>query len=211
MPPDADLQEATRLGGITDVIADPANLAAASALPVQTLVLGGGESRQLDLPADSDVIDMEQIDPDAVELPGWYRPNPSYARDVAFVVFSAVGGGALVPKQITNYRWSLSAFGTASAAALNRNDTVYCLTPLHHQSGLLVSLGGSVVAGSRIALSRGLCPERFPRRGAPVRRLGGHLYLVDAARGHRRPQLHDVGQQPDQTLHGSGMPTGLWE
>ena len=67
----------------------------------------------------------------------------------------------LVPKQMTNYRWALSAFGTASAAALGRGDTVYCLTPLHHQSGLLVSLGGAVVGGTRIALSRGLQPERF--------------------------------------------------
>jgi len=211
MPPDADLQEATRLGGITDVIADPANLAAASALPVQTLVLGGGESRQLDLPADSDVIDMEQIDPDAVELPGWYRPNPSYARDVAFVVFSAVGGGALVPKQITNYRWSLSAFGTASAAALNRNDTVYCLTPLHHQSGLLVSLGGSVVAGSRIALSRGLCPERFLDE---VRQYG--VSVVTYTWSMLREVIDDPnftmsGNNPIRLFMGSGMPTGLWE
>ena len=50
---------------------------------------------------------------------------------------------------------------TASAAALNHNDTVYCLTPLHHQSGLLVALGGAVVGGTRIALSRGLRPDRF--------------------------------------------------
>jgi hypothetical protein len=106
---------------------------------------------------------MEKIDPDAVELPGWYRPNPSYARDVAFVVFNAVGGGELVPKQITNYRWSLSAFGTASAAALSRNDTVYCLTPLHNQAGLLVSLGGSVVAGS--SPSAGLLRVQDPESG----------------------------------------------
>lgn len=178
---------------------------------MQTLVLGGGESRQLDLPADSDVIDMERIDPDAVELPGWYRPNPSYARDVAFVVFSSVGGGALVPKQITNYRWSLSAFGTASAAALNRNDTVYCLTPLHHQSGLLVSLGGSVVAGSRIALSRGLCPERFLDE---VRQYG--VSVVTYTWSMLREVIDDPnftmsGNNPIRLFMGSGMPTGLWE
>ena len=47
------------------------------------------------------------------------------------------------------------------------SDTVYCLTPLHHQSGLLVSLGGAVVGGTRIALSRGLRPDRFvPKFGS---------------------------------------------
>ncbi len=211
MPHDADLNQVLRLSGVTDVITDPANLAAAEALPVQVLVLGGGENRDLKLSAGSNVIDMEQIDPDAVELPGWYRPNPGYARDVAFVVFNAIGGGELVPKQITNYRWALSAFGTASAAALTRNDTVYCLTPLHHQSGLLVSLGGSVVAGSRIALSRGLDPRRFIDE---VRQYGVSVVtytwsmlreIVDD------PDFKMIGNNPIRLFMGSGMPTGLWD
>jgi len=58
MPPDADLKKAARLGGITDLITDPANLAAARKLPVQVLVLGGGDARDLKLPEGSDVIDM---------------------------------------------------------------------------------------------------------------------------------------------------------
>ncbi len=211
MPPDADLEQAVRLGGVTDIITDPANLAAASSLPVQVLVLGGGETRDLQLPAGSSVIDMEKIDPDAVELPGWYRPNPGYARDVAYVVFNAVGGGALVPKQITNYRWALSAFGTASAAALDRNDTVYCLTPLHHQSGLLVSLGGSVVAGSRIALSRGLNPERFLEE---VRQYGVSVVTYTWSMLSQvidDPNFELSGNNPIRLFMGSGMPTGLWQ
>jgi len=210
MPPDADLDQATRLGGVTDIITDPANLVAARKLPVQTLVLGGGETRDLDLPDDSSVIDMEKIDPDAVDLPGWYRPNPGYARDVAYVVFNAVGGGELIPKQITNYRWALSAFGTASAAALTRADTVYCLTPLHHQSGLLVSLGGSVVAGARIALSQGLRPDRFVDE---VRQYG--VTVVTYTWSMLREIIDDpgfelTGTNPIRLFMGSGMPTGLW-
>jgi len=211
LPPDAELEQAVRLGGITDIITDPANLAAAATQPLQILVLGGGENRSLDIPPGSNVIDMEQIDPDAVELPGWYRPNPSYARDVAFVVFSAIGGGALEPKQITNYRWALSAFGTASAAALNRNDTVYCLTPLHHPSGLLVSLGGAVVAGSRIALSRGLNPKRFLEE---VRQYGVSVVTYTWAMLGEvidDPDFSLSGNNPIRLFMGSGMPIGLWD
>src|SRR6202034_2999587 len=161
MRADADLDASVRLGRVTEILTDPTNLEIARQLPEQILVLGGGgESRDLHLDDDANVIDMEQIDPDAVELPAWYRPNPGYARDLAFIGFSTASG-QLVAKQITNYRWALSAFGTASTAALGRTDTVYCLTPLHHESALLVSLGGAVVGGTRIALSRELRPERF--------------------------------------------------
>jgi putative long chain acyl-CoA synthase len=195
---------------VSEIITDPANLEIARQLPEQILVLGGGESRDLHLPDDANVIDMEKIDPDAVSLPAWYRPNPGYARDLAFIGFSSASG-QLVAKQITNYRWALSAFGTASAAALGRTDTVYCLTPLHHESGLLVSLGGAVVGGTRIALSRGLKPDRF------VAEL--HQYGVTVV-SYTWAMLRDVMDDPGFTLRGnhpvrvfigSGMPTGVWQ
>ena len=108
MPPDADLAEAALLGGASDIVADPANLEAARALPQRVLVLGGGESRDLNLSDDEGVVDMERIDPDAVELPGWYRPNPGFARDVAYIAFATVGG-KLVARPLTNFRWALSS------------------------------------------------------------------------------------------------------
>ncbi|MGA5466403.1 acyl-CoA synthetase [Mycobacterium sp. NPDC050041] len=209
MPPDVDLGMAARLGAVSDVITDPTHLDAARRLSLRVLVLGGGESRDLELADEVDVVDMEQIDPDVVELPGWYRPNPALARDLAFVGFSTVGG-ALIARQITNYRWALSAFGTASAANLGRGDTVYCLTPLHHQSGLLVSLGGAVVGGSRIALSRGLRPDRFVQE---IRQYG--VTVVSYTWAMLREVIDDPsfalhGSHPVRLFIGSGMPAGVW-
>ena len=210
MPPDADLAAAARLGAVSEIIADPSNLEAARKLSMRVLVLGGGEARDLHLPDTADVIDMEKIDPDEVELPGWYRSNPGLARDLAFVAFSTLGDN-LVARQITNFRWALSAFGTASAANLGRGDTVYCLTPLHHQSGLLVSLGGAVVGGARIALSRGLRPDRFVQE---VRQYG--VTVVSYTWAMLRDVIDDPsfalsGNHPVRLFIGSGMPTGLWK
>src|SRR5271166_1468404 len=214
MRPDADLAAFVRLGGVTEILTDPPNLDAARQLPGQVLVLGGGEARDLHLPEDASeqaqVIDMEQIDPDAVALPAWYRPNPGLARDLAFIAFSAAGG-ELVARQITNYRWAVSAFGTASTAALDRRDTLYCLTPLHHESALLVSLGGAVVGGTRIALSRGLEPDRFVQE---IRQYG--VTVVSYTWAMLREVVDDPafalhGNHPVRLFIGSGMPTGLWE
>lgn len=212
MPADADLAEAARLGAVTEIITDPSNLESARALDMRVLVLGGGEARDLHLDqnGDGDVIDMEKIDPDVVELPGWYRPNPGLARDLAFIGFSSISG-ELIARQITNYRWALSAFGTASAANLSRNDTVYCLTPLHHQSGLLVSLGGAVVGGARIALSRELRPDRFLQE---IRQYG--VTVVSYTWAMLREVIDDPafvlnGSHPVRLFIGSGMPAGLWK
>ncbi len=214
MRPDADLAASVRLGGVSEILTDPTNLDAARQLPGQVLVLGGGEARDLHLPEDASeqaqVIDMEQIDPDAVALPAWYRPNPGLARDLAFIAFSAAGG-ELVARQITNYRWAVSAFGTASTAALDRRDTLYCLTPLHHESALLVSLGGAVVGGTRIALSRGLRPDRFAQE---VRQYG--VTVVSYTWSMLREVVDDPafvlhGNHPVRLFIGSGMPTGLWQ
>jgi putative long chain acyl-CoA synthase len=211
MRPDSDPVAAARIGGVSQIITDPTNLDTARQLPGHVLVLGGGESRDLHLPQDADVIDMEKIDPDAVELPAWYRQNPGLARDLAFIGFSTTASGELVAKQITNYRWALSAFGTASTAALGRSDTVYCLTPLHHESGLLVSLGGAVVGGARIALSRGLQPDRFV---AEVRQYGVTVVsytwtMLREVIDHPGSALQ--GYHPVRLFIGSGMPTGLWQ
>ncbi|MBW0017705.1 MAG: acyl-CoA synthetase [Mycobacterium sp.] len=211
--PDADLAAQVRLGGVSEIITDPTHLDAARQLPGHVLVLGGGETRDLHLPDDAlqqnQVIDMEQIDPEAVALPAWYRRNPGLARDLAFIAFSAVGG-ELTAKQITNYRWAVSAFGTASAAGLDRKDTVYCLTPLYHESALLVSLGGAVVGGTRIALSRGLRPDRFVQE---VRQYG--VTVVSYTWAMLREVVDDPafvlhGNHPVRLFIGSGMPTGLW-
>ena len=213
MPPDADLAQAARLGGVVEILTDPANLDAARTLGRRVLVLGGGESRELPLSESerdaSEVVDMEQIDPDRVQLPGWYRPNPGFARDVAYVAFATING-ELVARQITNYRWALSAFGTASAANLGNRDTVYCLTPLHHPSGLLVSLGGAVVGGARIALSRGLAPDRFLHE---IRQYG--VTVVSYTWAMLREVIDDPAFVLNGTLSvrlfiGAGMPIGLW-
>ena len=124
---------------------------------------------------------------------------------------SAPPAARLVAKQITNYRWALSAFGTASAAALGRTDTVYCLTPLHHESGLLVSLGGAVVGGTSIALSRGLKPDRFV---AELNQYG--VTVVSYTWAMLRDVIDDPGftlrgNHPVRVFIGSGMPTGLWQ
>ncbi|WP_170313005.1 acyl-CoA synthetase [Prescottella subtropica] len=209
LPPGRDLDEAVRLGLVEKIVADPDHVADAVATGKKVLVLGGGESRGLPVDLGPDVVDLEQIDPDTVTLPGWYRPDPGLARELAFVVFSGACG-SLEAKYITNYRWALSAFGTASAASLSRGDTVYCLAPLHHSSGIMATLGGAIAGGARIALSRGLDPERFAEE---VHRYG--VTVVSYTWTMMR-EILDAETLPLEDGHpirlfiGSGMPPGLW-
>jgi len=104
----------------------------------------------------------------------------------------------------------VSARGTAAAAALTRDDTVYCVTPPSHPSGLLVAIGGAIAGGARFALARGYEPETFWEE---IRRYGGTVAvytwtmlraLVEAA-----PTALEDGS-PLRLFVGSGMPPALW-
>ncbi len=206
--PGGDLRREVALGEVSTVVADPDHAEAAAGTGARVLVLGGpgsGEHRALP----TGVVDLELIEPESVEPPAWYRPNPGRAREVAFVVFSGEGAGTTA-KRVTNHRWALSAFGTASSAALSASDTVYCITPLHHPSGLLTSVGGAVAGGARIALAGGFDPATF---WDAVRRYGVTVVsytwtllreLVEA------PVRPGEAHHPIRLFIGSGMPRGLW-
>ncbi|MFT5222579.1 MAG: putative long chain acyl-CoA synthase [Glaciecola sp.] len=208
--PDGALDQEVRLGEVTRVVADPEHLTAAvravKGLDVPVLILGGGgRRRQLG----GGVVDMERIDPAEVSLPGWFAPNPGRAEDLAFILFTGSASGTRT-NRITNGRWSLSAFGTASAAALSADDTVYSTTPIHHPSGLLNGIAGAIAGGARLALGTGFDPTTF---WDEARRYGATVvpYTWTQLRA-----LTDAAPNPAERHHpvrlfiGSGMPPGLW-
>ncbi|HET6868531.1 MAG TPA: AMP-binding protein [Solirubrobacteraceae bacterium] len=209
MRPDGDLAREARLGQVERIIADPERAASVAGLGiVHTFVLGGGGGPR-DLGAEG-VIDMERIDPAAVKLPRWYRPNPSRAGDLAFIVFSGEGENTRMSR-ITNRRWAQSAFGTASSAALTRADTVYSVTPIHHPSGLMMSIGGAIVGGARLAMARKFDVSTFWEE---VRRYGVTVAsytwtLLDEV--VEAPTQIGERHHPLRLFIGSGMPRGLWQ
>ena len=205
--PDGDIAREVELGGADRVICDPEHIEAVTGavdLPVYVLG-GGGKDRDLG----SRVVDMERIDPADVTVPDWYRPDAGRAADLAFILFTG-GGTETRVNRITNRRWALSAFGTASAASLSSSDTVYGITPLHHPSGLLTAVGGAVAGSARLALTDQFDPATFWEE---VRRYGVTVVaytwtlcrdLVNAP--HDPREAH----HPIRLFLGSGMPVSVW-
>ncbi len=206
--PDGDVARETKLGELTRIIADPERAPLAAGLgAVHTFVLGGGgRPRDLGVPLTTD---MEQIDPDAVALPKWYRPDPGRASDLAFILFTGEGARTRMSR-ITNGRWAMSAFGTASSAALSGADTLYSVTPLYHPSGLMMSIGGAIAGGARLAMASVFDSATF---WDEVRRYGVTVT------SYTWTLLHDLAEAPPhpgerhhpvRLFIGSGMPRGLW-
>ena len=205
--PDGELPREAELGGITRVVADPEHAQAAMALgPVHTFVLGGGgEPRDLG----QQLTDLERVDPDKVTVPRWYRPNPGRAVDLAFVLFTGEGEHTRAVR-VTNRRWALSAFGTASSAAIGPGDTVYSVSALYHASALLTSIGAAVAGGGRLAMAAAYDPATF---WDEVRRYGVTVasytwtMMRDLVLAPRHP---GEAHHPLRLFIGSGMPPGLW-
>ncbi|MCD2197657.1 AMP-binding protein [Actinomycetospora endophytica] len=204
--PEGDLAREIRLGQVTRLVTDPENVPEAEAEGVSCYVLGAGSERG-DLPGY--VIDMEDLDPERVRVPAWYRPNPREAADLAFVLFTGTGA-ATRDMLITNRRWALSARGAAEAAGLTATDTVYSVTPLHHSSAILHAMAGAIASGARLALASGPDPDTF---WDEVRRYGAtHVsYTWTSLRAITDGPPHPgEPDHPIRVFMGSGMPPGLW-
>jgi putative long chain acyl-CoA synthase len=175
--------------------------------PGRVLSLGGG-GPMASVP--ERVLDMEAIDPDAVQLPAWYRPNPCRAKDLSMVLFSSGSNGEPKLSRITNRRWAFAAYGAAAAATLTERDTVYCCLPLAHPAGMLVSVGSAIVGGSRLAFAETLDPDRFH---AEVRRYGVTVvfYVGEMLRVllDSPPSAADRSN-PIRLFAGSGMRADIW-
>jgi putative long chain acyl-CoA synthase len=204
--PDGAVMREARLGQVSRIVCDPQHREIAGQVDAQILVLGGGAA---DRDLGPGVVDMERIDPDTVELPRWYRPNPGRARDLAYILFTGEGERTRI-NRITNRRWLLSAVGTASSASLGSADTIYSVTPVYHPSGLLVGIGGAVAGGARIAMARQFDPSTF---WDEVRRYGVTVVT------YTWTMLRDVVEAPPnpgerhhpvRLFVGSGMPPALW-
>jgi len=156
---------------------------------------------------------MEAIDPDAVALPEWYRPNPGLAGELAIVLITG-DGKHLGSRRVSNRRWATSAYGTASGCALTSRDTVYCRSPIHHPTGILVCVGGALVSGARLAMASeftsNIDPKSFwqdiRRYGVTIVFYSGSLcrVLVNA------PETQQERYHSIRLFAGSGMPKGLW-
>ena len=125
-------------------------------------------------------IDMEKIDPDVVDLPGWYRPNPGLARDLAFVAFSYDRRRTRRPP---DHQLPLGAVRVRHRIGRQPRPWRHRLLP--HPAAPSVRAAGEPrrcrrrrVADRAVA---GPAPGPVPAGDPSVRRDGGVLHLGDAA------------------------------
>ncbi len=205
--PDVPLPRQLALSPVDHLLADPEHGEGAhEALGRPVLVLGGGGEPRTLPPG---LVDMEAIDPDRVFPPDWYRPNPGLAGELALVLVTG-DGERLRASRLSNRRWATSAYGTATACALTSRDTVYCCSPIHHATGILVCVGGALASGARLAMAREFDPRSFWQ---DVRRYGVSVVVYS---GSLLRALVEAPRDPAESYHpvrlfaGSGMPKGVW-
>ena len=209
--PDVSLAEQLEQVPVEHLVADPEHAEEAGEILGQgVLVLGGGGGPRTLAPG---LIDMEAIDPDRVTPPAWYTPNPGLASELGLVLITG-DEGRLAANRVTNRRFATSAYGTASACALTSRDTVYCSSPTHHPTGIMVCVGGALVSGARLAMATpgdlSLDPERFwqdvRRYGVSVVFYSWNLlrFILNA------PDTPAEHHHPIRLFAGSGMPVGIW-
>jgi len=215
--PDGDTRREAALARVRRIVTDPSRIGQAETARVTVHAFelhersGAGHAAPAGDPALTVTIGRQPVDVAAVRLPRWYRPDPGRVSELAFILFTG-DGEAIRMSRITNGRWVTAALGTASSAALSSSDTVYCATPAWHPSTLLMSVGGAIAGGARVAIAAG------ERRHAgtfwdEVRRTGATVASYTWA---MLDVLVNAPPQPGERHHplrlfiGSGMPRGVW-
>jgi putative long chain acyl-CoA synthase len=211
-PPDspaAVLRDAATNAEVRHVASDPEHAARVRGfLSRDVLVLGGGGTTRA---LAAGLVDMEAIDPEAVEMPRDFSPNAARARDLAVVFLRPTdsAAGELRAAPVTNHRVMLSALGAAAACTIKPGDTVYCCIPLHHPTSLLASVGSALASGARLALAERFDPATFDvevrRAGATLVFYAGDMLRPLVERGGSRPR----GTLPVRLFAGSGMRADL--
>ncbi|MDR3659513.1 MAG: alpha/beta fold hydrolase [Mycobacterium sp.] len=203
--PGADTAREVELGKVNRVISDPEHSEADfGGRPLHTFLLDTPY-----LNRDRTLTALEIAEPNAVRIPDWYRPNPGRAGELAFIFFGGTDDDPR-PIRVTNGRFGLSAYGTATSATLTNSDTVYSINPIYHTSGLLTGIGGAVAGGSRLAMATDLDPATF---WSEARRYG--VTIVCYTWAQLRPLVNAAPQSGERNhsvrlFVGSGMPRGLW-
>jgi putative long chain acyl-CoA synthase len=209
--PDIPLSDQLEVAPVEHLLCDPERAEAAQdVFGRDVLVLGGGGDARSLAPG---LVDMEAIDPDAVPLPEWYSPNPGLAGELAVVLITG-DGKHLGSRRVSNRRWATSAYGTASGCALTSRDTVYCRSPIHHPTGLLVCVGGALVSGARLAMASEFTSNIEPKIfWQDVRRYGVNIVFYSGSLCSvlvNAPETHQERHHSIRIFAGSGMPKGLW-
>ena len=182
--PDGDLEREVELGQVQRIIADPERAALAAGLRrVHTFVLGGGGGpRELgDRGRDRHGADRPRRGHAPALVPAESRPRRR--RRVHHV-----HGRGRRDADEPDHQPALGACRRSAprpSAALTDADTVYSVTPPYHPSGLMMSIGGAIAGGSRLAMATEFNPADLLGGGAPLRR-HRRLLHVDAAARHRR-------------------------
>jgi putative long chain acyl-CoA synthase len=212
--PASAMKRAFAVGEPDVVIADPDSAGRVRAAWGGRLLVLGAVHQARELPAGA--VDLEAIDPAQVVLPGWYRPDPGRARDLAMVFVSSGRHEPPRASRITNRRWAVSALGAAATCTLTRHDTVYCCLPLHHPTGLLVAASSAVIAGARLAVaSEPIAGAAFDAESfwTEVRRYGVSIvfYAGEMCRSLVTAPVTVAEQNhPVRLFAGSGMRPDLW-
>ena len=145
---------------------------------------------------------MEQIDPDAVSLPGWYRPNrASPATWRSWRSAPSAGTGAQADHQLP-----LGVVGLRHGLGRGAGPQRHGVLP--DPAAPPVRAAGEPGRGGGRRRPHRPVPRAAAgavrRRDPPVRGHGGLLHLGHAAGRHRRPRIQPAGQPSGSAVHRIG-------
>jgi acyl-CoA synthetase (AMP-forming)/AMP-acid ligase II len=137
--------------------------------------------------------------------------HESAATDAFALLFTSGTTGQPKATSISNFRAVTSGFGMGTVClGLDWRDSIYCVLPLSHATGLLTGLCAALLTGSALILPRRFSVDGFWQDVAR-QRATSIIYVGEVARHLlAAPACAEEGQHVVKCLYGTGMSIDVW-
>ena len=142
--------------------------------------------------------------------------DPALRRDLRmgdglFLIYTSGTTGLPKAAKISHYKALVTGFASKIAQGLTPRDRIYCCLPLYHSAGGMMALGGALLAGGALVISRRFSARRFWSDCAQ-HDVTSIQYIGELCR-----YLLNSPEHPDERRHsvrvalGNGLRPEVWE
>ncbi|KAL1935617.1 hypothetical protein VTP01DRAFT_4757 [Rhizomucor pusillus] len=130
--------------------------------------------------------------------------------DAAILIYTSGTTGMPKAAIVTHQRVDVILWASTATSQISADDVIYCVLPLYHSSGLLISAGSALTAGATLVIGRKFSASKFWDDCVKYRVTVFH-YIGELCRYLLNRPVHPLERKHRvRLIYGNGMQADVW-